>query len=59
MRFAAAQHFAEKEEVAVSVCNNDSGMVECGFVSDDIPSAKMLGIMAGRDQKDCYVGDEA
>ena len=56
------------DEVAALGCDNGSGMVEAGFAGDDAPRAvfssivclpKMSGTMAGMEQKNSSVGDEA
>jgi len=56
------------EQNAAIIIDNGSGMCKAGMAGDDAPRAafpsivgvpKMKGIMAGMDQKDAYVGEEA
>jgi len=64
----AAYTMAAEFEIAALVVDNGSGMCKAGFAGDDAPSAvfaslvgrpKVPGIMAGLDQQDSYIGDQA
>jgi len=59
---------AAHQEIAALVVDNGSGVCKAGFAGDDAPRAvfpsivgrpKVVGIMVGMDQKDCYVGEDA
>ena len=59
---------SDSKHLRALVVDNGSGMCKAGFAGDDAPRAvfpsivgrpKYPGIMAGMDQKDAYVGDEA
>jgi len=59
---------AAHQEIAALVVDNGSGVCKAGFAGDDAPRAvfpsivgrpKVVGIMVGVDQKDCYVGEDA